>query len=166
MPEDKTILTVEGLEKLKAELEELRSVRRPEVLERLSRAKELSDTVDNAEYEETKNEQAFVEGRIITLEQMLKHVEMIADDKSRRPTVVKFGSHVTILNDKGEQKEYTILGRAESDPTEGKISNESPVGKALLGRHIGEEIEVDAPKGRIKIKILDISKKKHVRKER
>ena len=159
MPEEKTLVTAEGLEKLKAELEQLHSVRRPEMLEKLQRAKELSDTVDNAEYEEAKNEQAFVEGRILTLEKMIKNAEVMPDDKSRRPTVVKFGSKVTILNEDGKEKKYTIVGRAESDPNEGRISNESPVGKALLGKHVGDEVEVDVPKGRIKLKVTAITKK-------
>ena len=159
MPEEKTLVTAEGLEKLKVELEQLRSVRRPEVLEKLQHAKELSDTVDNAEYEEAKNDQAFVEGRILTLEKMIKNAEVMPDDKSRRPTVVKFGSKVTIINEDGEEKKYTIVGRAESDPSEGRISNESPVGKALLGKHVGDEVEVDVPKGRIKLKVTAITKK-------
>lgn len=159
MPEEKTLVTAEGLEKLKAELDQLRSVQRPEVLEKLQRAKELSDTVDNAEYEEAKNEQAFVEGRILTLEKVIKSAEVMPDDKSRRPTTVKFGSKVTVQSEDGSHKTYTIVGRAESDPSEGKISNESPVGKALLGKHVGEKIELSAPKGTIKLKVLAIAKK-------
>ncbi|MFA4835682.1 MAG: transcription elongation factor GreA [Dehalococcoidia bacterium] len=167
MPEEKTLLTAEGLEKLKAELEQLRSVRRPEVLERLQQSKELSDTVDNAEYEESKNEQAFVEGRIMTLEKMIKNAEVMPDDKSRRPTEVRFGSKVKVIDQDGKEKEYTIVGKAESDPSEGKISNESPVGKALLGKRADETVEIEVPKGLVRLKILTIAKKKdHVRKER
>ncbi|PIU57525.1 MAG: transcription elongation factor GreA [Chloroflexi bacterium CG07_land_8_20_14_0_80_51_10] len=158
MPEEKVLLTAEGLEKLKFELDRLREVRRPEVLERLQRAKELSDTVDNAEYEEAKNEQGFVEGRIMTLERMIKNAEVIPADKSR-PAYVRFGSKVTITNQDGEERKYTIVGRAESNPNEGKISNESPVGKALLGKHVGEEVEIEVPKGLVKLKVLAISKK-------
>lgn len=158
MPEDKVLLTAEGLEKLKAELDVLRQERRPEVLERLQRAKELSDTVDNAEYEEAKNEQAFVEGRIITLERMVKNAEVIPVEKSR-PVYVRFGSKVKILDQDGEEKQYTIVGRAESNPSEGKISNESPIGKALLDKQVGDEIEVEVPRGLKKLKILAISKK-------
>ncbi|MDD5094186.1 MAG: transcription elongation factor GreA [Dehalococcoidia bacterium] len=167
MPEEKTLLTPEGLLKLKEELDHLRSVRRPDVLEKLQRSKELSDTVDNAEYEEAKNDQAFVEGRILTIEKMIKHAEVMTDDESRRPTEVKFGSKVTIRAQDGKESEYTIVGKAETDPSEGKISNESPVGRALLGKRVGDEIEVEAPKGLIKLKVLTISKKKgYVRKER
>ncbi|MBT9148757.1 MAG: transcription elongation factor GreA [Dehalococcoidia bacterium] len=156
MAEEKVLLTTEGLEKLKSELEHLREVHRPEVLERLQRAKELSDTVDNAEYDEAKNEQAFVEGRIMTLERMIKHAEVIPVEKSR-PAYVRFGSRVKVRDSDGGERTYVIVGGTESNPTEGKISNESPVGKALLGKHVGEEVEIQAPKGLIRLKISAIS---------
>jgi transcription elongation factor GreA len=158
MPEGKVLLTTEGLEKLKSELEHLREVHRPEVLERLQRAKELSDTVDNAEYEEAKNEQAFVEGRIMTLERMIKHAEVIPVEKSRL-AYVRLGSTVKVRNSDGTERTYTIVGKTESNPTQGKISNESPVGKALLGRHVGEEVEIQVPKGLIRVRVLAISQK-------
>jgi transcription elongation factor GreA len=156
MHEEKVLLTSDGLEKLKNELEHLREVHRPEVLERLQRAKELSDTIDNAEYEEAKNEQAFVEGRIRTVERMIKHAEIIRVEKSR-PAYVRFGSRVKVQNQKGMEMTYIIVGGAESNPSEGKISNESPVGRALLGRHTGETVEIQVPKGLISLKILAIS---------
>jgi len=165
MPEEKFLLTTEGLEKLKIELDDLRQVQRPEVLERLHQAKELSDTVDNAEYEEAKNEQAFVEGRIMTLEHMIKHAQVIPADKSR-PVRVKIGSKVTVIYEEEEeeegerkQKQYIIVGKAESNPSEGKISNESPVGKALLRKHVGDEVKVTVPKGLKKLKVSAITKK-------
>ncbi len=158
MPEEKVLLTTEGLEELKNELEHLREVHRPAVLERLQRAKELSDTVDNAEYDEAKNEQAFVEGRIRTVERMIKHAEVIPVEKSR-PAYVRFGSKVKVRNSDGKEETYIIVGRTESNPAEGKISNESPVGKALLGRHVGEEVEIQVPKGLIRLKILAIGQK-------
>ena len=158
MSEEKVLITVEGLEKIKAELDNLRSVDRPAILERLHAAKELSDTVDNADYEEARNEQAFVEGRILTLEKMLKNAEVMPIEKSRS-SLIKFGSRVTVQNEDGEKKEYLIVGKAESDPREGKISNESPVGKALLGKRTGDTVEVQAPKGLIKLKIVSVSKK-------
>lgn len=158
MTEEKVMLTSEGLQKLKSELEHLLEVRRPEVLERLQRAKELGDTADNAEYEEAQNEQAFVEGRIIELERMLKDAEVIPKEKSRA-TNVKFGSKVTVTTEDGEKRKYTIVGSPESDPAEGKISNESPVGKSLMGKHVGDEVEVEAPKGPFKLKIQAITKK-------
>ncbi|MDY6911870.1 MAG: transcription elongation factor GreA [Chloroflexota bacterium] len=158
MPEEKVMITAEGLEKLKSELEHLLENRRPEVLERLQRAKELGDTADNPEYEEAKNEQAFVEGRIMELERLIKDAEVMPDVKTRS-TYVKFGYKVTLLTEDGEEKKYTIVGKPESNPSEGLISNESPVGKALLGKHSGDEVEIEVPKGLIKLKILSVSKK-------
>ncbi|MBM3133323.1 MAG: transcription elongation factor GreA [Chloroflexi bacterium] len=159
MAEEKVLLTAEGLEKLKAELDELVKVRRPEVLERLQRAKELGrDTADNAEYEEAQNEQAFVESRVMELERMLKDASIVPVEKSRA-TYVRFGSKVTVHYENGDERKYTIVGSPESNPSEGKISNESPVGKALLGKHPGDVVEVQAPKGTIKLKIVSVSKK-------
>ncbi len=160
MPEEKVLLTAEGLEKLKSELENLLNTKRPQVLEKLQRSKELSDTEDNAEYEDAKNEQAFVEGRIKTVEKVIKNAEVVSSEKARRPSRVEFGTTVTVLNENGEEKGYTIVGKAETDPKEGKISHESPVGKALLGKHIGDEIEVEAPRGTIKYRVLAIYNKK------
>jgi len=158
MTEEKVMLTSEGLEKLKAELQHLLEVRRPEVLERIQRAKEQGDTADNPEYEEAQTEQGFVEGRIAELDRTLKDAEVMPTEKSRT-TVVKFGSKVTVVNEDSEKKKYTIVGGPESDPGEGKISNESPVGKALLGKHIGDEVEIEVPKGIIKLKVHAITKK-------
>lgn len=158
MSEDKILLTSEGLQKLKAELDHLINVRRPEVLERLQRAKELGDTADNAEYEEAQNEQGFVESRIVELERMLKDAEIMTPEKSRA-THVRFGSKVTVQYEDGQQKKFTIVGSPESNPSDGRISNESPVGKALLGKHAGDEVEVLVPKGAIKLKVVSVSKK-------
>jgi len=154
MPREKVYLTEEGLTKLKAELDHLYTVRRQEVAERIQRAKELTDTVDNAEYEDAKNEQAFVEGRIRTLEIMIKNAVVIpAESPSEQ---VRLGSKVTVQTQDGEQERYIIVGSPEADPSEGKISNESPVGKVLLGRRVGEEVEVRAPAGMLKLKIVTI----------
>jgi transcription elongation factor GreA len=150
MPREKFYLTTEGLEKLKAELEHLYTVRRQEVAERIQRAKELTDTVDNAEYDDAKNEQAFVEGRILTLERMIKNAEIISAEVSPSERV-KLGSWVTVKTQDGEEEHYIIVGSAEANPSEGRISNESPVGKALLGKGIGEEVEVEVPAGVLKL---------------
>ncbi|MBT4510778.1 MAG: transcription elongation factor GreA [Chloroflexi bacterium] len=158
MSEEKVLLTSEGLEKLKTELEHLIETRRPEVIERIHRAKELGDTADNPEYEEAQNEQAFVEGRIIELERTVKNAEVMPVEKTR-PSFVKFGSKVTVVNEDGEKRKYAIVGSPESSPSEGKISNESPVGRALLGKQVGDEVEVEVPKGLIKLKIASITKK-------
>jgi transcription elongation factor GreA len=158
MPEEKILLTAEGVEKLNAELENLREVRRLEALEKLQRAKERADTADSAEYEEAQNEQASVEGRIVELERMLKDAEVMPTEKARA-TYVKFGYKVTVQDETGEKTKYTIVGSPENNPSEGKISNESPVGKALLGKHTGDEVVIEVPKGTTKLKIISIAKK-------
>jgi transcription elongation factor GreA len=155
MAQKETFLTPEGLEKLKAELEHLQSVRRPQVAEQIHRAKELGGTVDNAEYDDAKNEQAFVEGRILTLENMIKNATLIQEQKSPSKWV-KLGSKVTVLNQDGEEEHYTIVGSAEASPGEGKISNESPVGSALLGKKVGDKVEAQVPAGTLKLKVVAI----------
>lgn len=153
MAREKVYLTEEGLANLKSELDYLYTVRRHEVTERIQRAKELTDTVDNAEYEDAKNEQAFVEGRIRTLEKMIKNAVVISHEESAE---VKLGSEVTVQNQDGEKEHYIIVGSAEANPSEGKISNESPVGNVLLGKRPGDEVEVRTPGGVFKLKILTI----------
>lgn len=155
MAQKEVFLTPEGLEKLKVELEHLETVRRPEVAEQIHRAKEIGGTVDNAEYDDAKNEQAFVEGRILTLENMIKNAIMITDDKSHSG-LVQLGSKVVVLNQDGEEENYTIVGSAEASPKDGKISNESPVGKALLGRKVGEKVAAQVPSGTLKLKLIAI----------
>jgi transcription elongation factor GreA len=155
MVQKETFLTPEGLEKLKAELEQLQSVRRPQVAEQIHRAKELGGTVDNAEYDDAKNEQAFVEGRILTLESMIKSATLIKEGKSPSKWV-KLGSKVTVRDQDGEEEHYTIVGSVEAGPSEGKISNESPVGSALLGKKVGDEVEAQVPAGTLKLKVVAI----------
>lgn len=155
MPREKVYLTPEGLANLKTELDYLYTVRRHEVAERIQKAKDLTDTVDNAEYEDAKNEQAFVEGRIMTLERMIKNAAVISPEKTP-PRQVKLGSKVTVQTQDGTEEHYFIVGSAEANPSEGKISNESPVGKVLLGKRPGEEVEVHTPGGVLKLKIVTI----------
>ena len=155
MPQKEVFLTAEGLEKLKAELEHLRSVRRQQVADQIHRAKELGGTVDNAEYDDAKNEQAFVEGRILTLEKMIKNATLIEEGKAPSK-FVKIGSKVKVLNQDGEEEHYTIVGSAEASPGDGKISNESPVGSALLGKRVGNQVEAQAPSGTLKLKVIAI----------
>ena len=151
-----TYLTGEGLANLETELEHLRSVSRQEVAQRIQQAKELGGTVDNAEYEVAKNEQAFIEGRILTLENMMKNAVLIPDD--RKPSgKVEVGSEVTIKDAAGKEHTYTIVGSSEADPSEGKISNESPVGQALLGCKKGQKATVQTPSGSIKYTVVKIS---------
>ena len=137
-------LSAEGLEKLKAELHELTSVKRPEVAQRIHDAKEYGDVTENAEYEDAKNEQAFVEGRIQSLTAIIKNAVIIEENHSR--TYVQIGSTVTIEGEQGKEK-YTIVGAAEAAPDQGRISNESPVGRALLGKKKGEAVTVTVPAG-------------------
>ncbi len=155
MPEKPTFLTPEGRAKLEAELENLRTVRRAEVAQRIHSAKEEGDIMENSAYDEAKNEQAFVEGRIMTLEQMLKNAVMI--DSMRASDMVGLGSYVTVTErGKREDEIFQIVGSAEADPLKGRISNESPVGRALLGKRVGDEIQVRIPDGVRYLKIADI----------
>jgi len=150
-------LTKEGFEKLQDELDYLRTVKRQEVADRLHEAMEGGELIENAEYEAAKNEQAFVEGRIQELEMLLATARVIEDDKKKKADSVQVGSTVTIQEDGYEEEEtYTIVGAAEANPREGKISNESPIGKAILGRRTGEEVQVEAPDGSYKIRIVKI----------
>ena len=152
------ILTIEGLKKLEEELEQLKSVRRREVAQRIKQAIEFGDISENSEYEDAKNEQAFIEGRILTLETMLRNAKII-DDENLGTEVVSVGSKVMLRDlEFGEEFECTIVGSAEADPGNNKISNESPVGKAILGCPKGETVEVAVPAGFLKYQIVDIFK--------
>jgi transcription elongation factor GreA len=150
-----TYLTPGGLVTLKAELEALRTHRRQAVAERIQKAKEIGGTVDNAEYDEAKNEQAFIEGRIMTLDSLINNAEIISS-KSGPSDVVHIGSVVTVVNQKGKKGKYTIIGSAEADPAHGKISNVSPIGQALLGKRVGDVAEVNAPAGKLKLEVVSI----------
>lgn len=161
MAEKEVILTPTGLQKLEEELEHLKSVKRKEVAERIKIAIGYGDLSENSEYEDAKNEQAFIEGRILTLEKMLRNARVISDAEVNTDTV-SIGSTVIVKDlELGEVIEYTIVGSAESDPSENKISNESPVGKALLGQPKGKVVTVtDVPQGTepYEIEIIDILK--------
>ncbi len=150
-----TYLTAKGLANLKAELEELRTLRRQMVAERIQKAKEIGGTVDNAEYDEAKNEQAFTEGRILTLDNLI-NTAIVIPKKSVPSSVVAIGSKVTVINEKGRRDKYTIIGSAEADPAHGTISNVSPIGKALLGKGVGDVTEVSVPAGKIKLEVAKI----------
>ncbi len=148
-------LTPEGLQKLKEELEYLRTVRRPQVAKRIHDAKADGDISENAGYDEAKNEQAFVEGRIMTLEAMLKKAVIIQE--TGKTDEVQLGSTVTVKElGEGELETYQIVGSAEVDPLNGKISNVSPLGKALLGRRVGDRITVETPGGTLQFEVVEI----------
>ena len=149
-----TYLSKDGLEKLRAELDEMVSVKRPEVANRIHDAKEHGDLSENAEYEDAKNEQAFVEGRIQTLEALIKNATLIDEHTSNDH--VQIGSTVKVSGPDGSQS-FTIVGSTEAKPAEGRISNESPVGRALLGRKKGESVTVSVPAGDLDYKIVSIT---------
>ncbi|QNB47411.1 transcription elongation factor GreA [Thermanaerosceptrum fracticalcis] len=154
--EKEVILTLDGLKKLEQELENLKTVRRREVAERIKQAIEFGDISENSEYEDAKNEQAFIEGRILTLEKMLRNAKVI-EQTENESNVVFIGAKVLLKDlEYGDELEYTIVGSAEADPMNNKISNESPVGKAILGKKEGEIVEVSVPAGKLKYKILNV----------
>lgn len=158
MVQDRKIyLTKEGLADLKKEHEELAKVRRPEVLERVSQARSLGDLSENAEYAAAREELSFIDGRIDELEELLRQASIIHESgkKGRAAQGVKLGSRVTLHV--GSKKEtFLVVGEWEADPTNKKISHQSPLGKALLGKKVGEKVEVEAPAGRIFYTIVGV----------
>lgn len=157
--DDQTLVTKEGLKKLKDELEYLKTTRRTEVAQRLREAISYGDLSENSEYEEAKNEQAFVEGRILELEAKIKNAKIIADKKESKHKEVEIGCTVIVMNitDGDEPERYTIVGSTEADPLDHKISNESPLGKAVLGRKKGEKVEIHSPSGTIKYEVVQVA---------
>jgi transcription elongation factor GreA len=158
MSDKEVLLTPDGLKKLEDELDNLKTVKRREVAERIKVAIGYGDISENSEYEDAKNEQAFIEGRIITLEKMLRNARIINNDDIDADTV---GVGTTVIVEDmefGDKMEYTIVGTAESDPLKNKISNESPVGRAILGKKKGTTVDVNVPAGLIQYKIVDIKK--------
>jgi transcription elongation factor GreA len=156
MSDKEVLLTPDGLKRLEEELENLKSVKRREVAERIKVAIGYGDISENSEYEDAKNEQAFIEGRIITLEKMLRNARIINNDEIDLETV-SIGSTVIVEDlEFGDSMQYTIVGTAESDPLNNKISNESPVGRAIIGKKKGMTVEVNVPAGIIQYKIVDI----------
>lgn len=145
-------ITKEGLEKLQEELRYLKGEKRREIAARIEKAKELGDLSENAEYAEAKDEMAFVEGRILELENSISRAAVIS---RHNVDIVTIGARVTVKGD-GKEKIYTIVGLNEADPTQGKISNETPLAQALIGRKIGEEIEVATPRGKIRYTVVRI----------
>ena len=153
--EKPVLLTKDGLRTLGEELEQLVNVRRGEVAERIRQARDFGDIAENAEYTEAKNEQSLVEGRIQTLEAMVRNAVLI-EEESRERGVVAVGAQVNVSSEEGEEK-YSIVGAAEADPLNGRISNESPLGRALLGHKAGDEVEWTSPIGTSRVKILSVS---------
>lgn len=150
----KQFITAEGLEKLKKELEELKTVKRRKIAERIQSAKELGDLSENAEYSEAKDEQAMNEARIAKLEETIKNITTI-DDRHLNSDAVHIGSTIAVKCG-GETKEFTIVGSNEANPSEGKISNETPLAAAFLGRKAGDKIEVEIPSGKMEYEIVEV----------
>ena len=151
-------LTAEGLKKLEAELEYLKNTRRVEVANRLHEAMAEGEVEENPEYEDAKNEQAFVEGRILDIETLLANAVLI--ENKGPANEIRLGSKVTISEvGSGDKEHYTIVGSAEADPMNGRISNESPIGRALLGHKLNETVQVQTPQGSLKLKITHINNK-------
>ena len=152
------ILTNEGLKKLEDELQELKIVKRKEIADKIKVALSFGDLSENSEYDEAKNEQAFVEARILQIETMLKNVKIL-EESDVSTEKVSMGCIVKLLDlEFNEKLSYQIVSSAESNPDQGRISDESPIGRALLNRKIGETIDVEAPVGILKFKILEITK--------
>lgn len=157
MQEKKTVLTYSGLKELEDELQDLKVVRRKEVAEKIKEARGQGDLSENAEYDSAKEEQAEIEARIVQLEKMLRNAEVI-DEEDISSDVISLGCRVTLLDiEFNEEIVYMIVGSAEADPSKGKISNESPLGRTLLGHKAEETVEVEAPDGVINYKVLKIN---------
>ncbi len=154
---EKTIpMTKEGLEKLEQELDNLKLFKRPEFIERIKIARSYGDLSENSEYEAAKDEQAFIEGRISTVETMIRYAEIV-DNANIDKNEVALGKAV-VFQEVGddEEEEYEIVGTAEADPFSGKISNESPIAQALIGRKVGDVVKIPLPMGEIEVKIVDV----------
>jgi transcription elongation factor GreA len=151
-------LTKDGYKKLQEELDNLRNVRRKEIAERLREAAEnsLGEFVEDPEFEAAKNEQSFVEGRIKELEMILANATLIEEHKNKRGGAIEVGSRVTIQQGRRKPEEYLIVGAAEANPREGKISHESPLGRALLGNKEGDKVDVQAPSGAFSVKVMTV----------
>ena len=150
-------MTKAGKEKLEHELEQLKTVKRKEVVERIKIARSFGDLSENSEYDSAKDEQAFVEGRITTLENMIRNAKIIEESDVVSDTV-SLGKSVTFVElPDGEEETYTIVGSAEADPFEGKISNDSPIAQSLIGKKVGEQVNVQTPGGEMQVKIVSIS---------
>lgn len=154
MDDKKIYLTKDGLQELKKEYQDLTSIRRPEVLSRVTQARSQGDLSENAEYVAAREDLSFIDGRIDELEELLKQAILISESHSNH--MVKLGSKVT-LHHNGKRDEYTVVGEWEADPTDKKISHKSPLGQALIGKKVGEKVEVEAPAGRILYTIKSIN---------
>lgn len=156
-------MTAAGKQKLEEELEYLKTVKRKEVVERIKIARSFGDLSENSEYDSAKEDQAFVEGRISTIESMIRNAVIITEDEMNGDTVT-LGKTITFVEiidgQDGDEEEYTIVGSAEADPLEGRISNDSPIAKALIGRTINDVVKIQTPGGDMEVRIVKIETKK------
>ena len=146
--EKEIVMTYAGLRALEDELEQLKTVKRKEVAEKIKVARGYGDLSENSEYDEAKNEQGLVEGRIALLEKMLKHARVVTEDELSTDHI-SVGSHVRIKDEDGDEDEYAITGPTEADPVDGKISDESPIGAALIGHSVGDKVDITLPSGAV-----------------
>jgi transcription elongation factor GreA len=156
MDTKKIYLTKEGLAELKNEYKELSTVKRPDILARVSQARSMGDLSENAEYVAARDELSFIDGRIDELEELVKQAVLIQDPHSKGNSIIKLGSTVTVKI-KGKKEIFTVVGEWEADPKDKKISHESPLGKALIGKKVGEKVEVEAPAGKLGYIIVSVS---------
>jgi transcription elongation factor GreA len=157
MVEQPVLLTKAGLKRLEDELRELRTVRRAEVAASIREAQELGMAQVDGQYEEAKNQQAFLEGRILEIEKMLERAEVIDEEAAHSSKEIRVGSSVTVRSPDGKRRVYQVVGPAEAAPSEGRISHESPVGRALLGKKRGDKVQVTAPAGVVEMSIVSVS---------
>ena len=157
MPEETVLLTRDGLERLKSELHELRTVKRAEVAATIREAQELGPDQQDGQYEDAKNQQAFLEGRIGEIERMLERAALIDEEAAHKSKEVRIGSTVTLKTDGGKSRKYMLVGPAEANPSEGRISHESPVGRALLGKKRGDKVTVRAPAGDVAMTVTTVA---------
>lgn len=156
MPEQQVLLTKKGLKKLEAELQELRTTKRAEVAEQIRESQELGMAQIDGQYEDAKNQQAFLEGRILEIEGMLESAEVIDERAARGSKEIRVGSTVSLKTGDGKTSTYQLVGPAEADPTAGRISHESPVGRALIGKKRGDKVQVAAPAGNVEMTVTSV----------
>jgi len=157
MYERRVLLTKDGIKRLEAELHELRTVRRADVAQQIREAQELGMTETDGQYEEAKNQQAFLEGRIQEIEKMLEMAEVIDEQAAQGSKEIRVGSTVSLKTKDNKRRKYQLVGAAETNPAEGRISDESPLGRALLGKKRGDQVKIEAPGGVVEMTITSIS---------
>ena len=157
MYERRVLLTRDGIKRLEAELHELRTVRRADVAQEIREAQELGMTETDGQYEEAKNQQAFLEGRIQEIEKMLEMAEVIDEQAAQGSKLIRVGSTVSLKTKDNKRRKYQLVGAAETNPAEGRISDESPLGRALLGKKRGDQVKIEAPGGVVEMTITSIS---------